>query len=206
MYCRTTDFLVLHQPRNLLKLMSIELVMPSNHLVLCHSLLLPPSIFPRIMVFSNESALHIRWPKYWSFTFSINPSNEYSGLISFSIDCFDLLAVQETLKSLLQHHSSKSSVLWCSAFFMVQLSHPFMTTGKTIALTIWTFVSKVISLLFNMLSSVCHSFSSKEQMSFNFMAAVTICSDFGTQENKVCQCFHCFPIYLPWIDGTGWLE
>ena len=203
MDCRTTGFPVLHQPRNLLKLMSIESVMLSNHLVLCHSLLLPPSIFPRIMVFSNESALHIRWPKYWSFTFSINPSNEYSGLISFSIDCFDLLAVQETLKSLLQHHSSNSSVLWCSAFFMVQLSHPFMTTGKTIALTIWTFVSKVISLLFNMLSSVCHSFSSKEQMSFNFMAAVTICSDFGAQENKVCQCFHCFPIYFPWSDGTG---
>ena len=140
---RTTGFPVLHHRRNLLKLMSIESVMPSNHLVLCHSLLLPPSIFPRIRVFSNESALHIRCPKYWSFTFSINPSNEYSGLISFSIDCFDLLAVQETLKSLLQHHSSKSSVLWCSAFFMVQFLHPYMTTRKTIALTIWTFVSKV---------------------------------------------------------------
>ena len=133
---RTTGFPVLHHCRNLLKLMSIESVMPSNHLVLCHSLLLPPSIFPRIRVFSNESALHIRCPKYWSFTFSINPSNEYSGLISFSIDCFDLLAVQETLKSLLQHHSSKSSVLWCSAFFMVQFLHPYMTTRKTIALTI----------------------------------------------------------------------
>ena len=125
--------------------------MLSDHLILCHPLLLLPSIFPSIRVFSNESALHIRWPKYWSFSFSISPSNEYSGLISFRIDCLDLLAVQGTLKSLLQHHSSKASILWCSAFFMVQLSHPYMTTGKTIALTICTFVSKVISLLFNML-------------------------------------------------------
>ena len=145
----------------LAKLMSIDSVMPSNHLILCHPLLLLPSIFPSIRVFSNESAFHIRWPKYWSFTFSINPSNEYSGLISFRIDWFDLLEVQETLKGLLQHHGSKSSVLWHSAFFMVQLLYPYMTTGKTIALTIWTFVSKVISLLFNMLSSICHSFSSK---------------------------------------------
>ena len=125
--------------------------MLSDHLILCHPLLLLPSIFPSIRVFSNESALHIRWPKYWSFSFSISPSNEYSGLISFRIDCLDLLAVQGTLKSLLQHHSSKASILWCSAFFMVQLSHPYMTTGKTIALTICTFVSKAISLLFNML-------------------------------------------------------
>ena len=132
--------------------MSIESVMLSDHLILCHPLLLLPSIFPSIRVFSNESALHIRWPKYWSFSFSISPSNEYSGLISFRIDCLDLLAVQGTLKSLLQHHSSKASILWCSAFFMVQLSHPYMTTGKTIALTICTFVSKVISLLFNILS------------------------------------------------------
>ena len=137
--------------QNLLKLMSIELVMPSNHLILCHPLLLP-SIFPSIKVFSNESVLCIRWPKYWSFSFSISPSNEYSGLISFRMDWFDLLVVQGTLKSLPQHHSSKASVLWGSAFFTVQLSHPHMTTGKTIALTIWIFVGKVMSLLFNMLS------------------------------------------------------
>ena len=137
---------------SLLKLMSIESVMPSNHLILyCHLLLLP-SIFPSIRVFSNESVLHVRWPKYWSFSFSISPSNEYSGLISCRMDWLTLLAVQETLKSLLQHHSSKASILLCSAFFIVQLSHPYMTTGKTIAWTIWTFVDKVMSLLFNMLS------------------------------------------------------
>ena len=134
----------------LLKLMSIESVMPSNHLLLCHPLLLPPSIFPSIRVFSSESALYIRWPEYESF--SISPSSRYSGLISFRIDWFDLLAVQETLKSLLQHHSCKASILWHSAFFIVQLSHPYLTTGRTIALTRQTFVDKVISLLFNMLS------------------------------------------------------
>ena len=137
--------------RSLLKLMSIESVMPSNHLILCCSLLLPPSVFPSIRVFSNESVLCIRWPKYWSFSFSISPSNEHPGLISFRMDWLDLLAVQGTLTSLLQHHSSKASVLWHSAFFMVQLSHPYMTTGKTIALTKRTTVSKVMSLLFNML-------------------------------------------------------
>ena len=126
--------------------------MPSNHLILFHPLLLPPSIFPSIRVFSNESFLRSRWPKYWSFSFSISPSNEYSGLISFSMDWLDLLAVQETLKSLLQHHSSKASILWHSAFFVVQLSHPYITSGKTIALTRWSFVGKVISLLFKMLS------------------------------------------------------
>ena len=134
-----------------LKLMSTESVMLSNHLILCYPLLLP-SVFPSIKVFSNESALHIRWPKFWSFSFSFSPFSEYSGLISFMIDWFDLLAVQGTLKSLLQHHSSKASILQCSAFFMVQLSHPSVTIGKTIALTIWTFVGKVMSLLFNMLS------------------------------------------------------
>jgi len=139
--------------RNLLKLMSIESVMPSNHLILCHPLLLPPSIFPNIRVFSNESVLRIRWPKYWSFSFSISPSNEYSGLISFRIDWFDLLAVQGTLKSLLQHHSSKASILWHSAFFIVQLLHPYMTSSrKTVALTRRNFVNKVMSLLFNTLS------------------------------------------------------
>ena len=124
--------------------------MPSNHLILCRPLLLLPSIFPR--VFSNESALHIRWPKYWSFSFNISPFNEHSGLISFRMDWLDLLAVQGTLKNLLQHHTSKASILWRSAFFLVQLSHPYMTTGKTIVLTIWMFVGKVMSLLFNMLS------------------------------------------------------
>ena len=131
--------------------MSNESVMPSNHLILCHPLLLLPSIFPRIRVFSNESALPIRWPKYWSFSFNISPSNEHSGLISFRMDWLDLLSVQGTLKSLLQHHSSKASILLCSAFFRVQLSHPYMTTGKNMALTRLTFVDKVMSLLFNML-------------------------------------------------------
>ena len=134
---------------SLLKLMSIQLVMPSNHLILCHPLLLQPSVFPSI---SRESVVRIRWPKYWSFSFSISSSNEYSGLISFRMNWLDLLAVQGTLKSLLQHHSSKASILQCSAYFIAQLSHPYMTTGKTIALTRRTFVSKVISLLFNMLS------------------------------------------------------
>ena len=137
--------------RSLLKLMSIASVMPSKHLILCHPLLLPPSIFPSIRVFSNKSALRIRWPKYWSFSFSISPSNEYSGLISFRMDWLDLLEVQGTLKSLWKHHSSKASILLHSAFFIVQLSHPYITTGKTTALTRRTFVNKVMSLLFNML-------------------------------------------------------
>ena len=132
--------------------------MPSNHLFLCHPLLLLPSVFPSIRVFSNESAFHIRWPKYWSFSFSINPSNEYSGLISFRMDWLDLLAVQETLKHLLQHHSSEASILWHSAFFMVQFSHSYVTIGKTIALTIWIFVGKVMFLLFNMLSRLVIAF------------------------------------------------
>ena len=140
--------------QSLLKFMSIESVMPSNHLIFYCPLLLLPSIFPSIRVFSNESALYIRWPKYWSFSCSKSPSNEYSGLISFRIDWFELLAVQGTLKSLLKHHSSKASILWRSAFFMIQLSHPYMTTGKTITMTRWTFASKVMSLLFNMLSGI----------------------------------------------------
>ena len=138
--------------------MSIESVVPSNHLILCHPLLLLPSIFPSIRVFSNESALRIRWPKYWSFSFSISPSNEYSGLISFMMDWLDLLAVQGTLNSLLQHHSSKASILQRSAFFTVQLSRPYMTIGKTIALTRWTIVGKVMSLLLNMLSRLVITF------------------------------------------------
>ena len=138
--------------------MSIELVIHSNHLIFCHPLLLPSSIFPGIRVFSRESVLRIRWPKYWSFSFNISPSNEYSGQISFKIDWLDFLAVQGTLKSLLQYHSSKASILRCSAFFIVQLSHPYMTTGKTIALTRQTFVGKVMSLLFNMLSRLVITF------------------------------------------------
>ena len=146
------DSLSITNCRSLPKPMSIELVMPSNHLILCLPLLLQPSMFLSIRVFSNESALCIRWPKYWSFSFNISSSNEHIGLISFRMDWLDLLAIQGTLKSLLQHHSSKPSILWCSAFFIVQLSHPYMTTGKTIALTRWTFVDKGMSLLFDMLS------------------------------------------------------
>ena len=152
MDCNMQASLSFTNPWSLRKLMSIELVMPSNHLILCRPLLLPPSIFPIIRVFSNESALCIRWPKYWSFSFNISPSNEHPRLISFRMDWLDLFAVQGTLKSLLQHHSSKASIFRRSAFFTVQLSHPYMTTGKTIALTRRTFVGKVISLLFSMLS------------------------------------------------------
>ena len=143
---------------SLFKLMSIALVMPSNYLILCRPHLLPPSVFPSIRVFSNKLVLRISWPKYWSFSYRISPSNEYSGLISFRIDLLDLLAVQGTLKSLLQHHSSKVSVLQCSAFFMVQHSHLYMTTGKAIALTRWTFVGKIMSLLFNMLPRLAIAF------------------------------------------------
>ena len=170
--------------------------MPSNHLILCRTLLLPPSIFPSIIVFSNESVLHIRWPKYWSFSFSISPSKEYSGLISFRIDSLDLLAIQGTLKSLIHHHSSKASVLWCLAFFIVQLSHPYMTTGKTIALTRWTFVGKVMPLLFNVLSRLVIAFLPRSKhLLISWLQSPS--SDFGAQENKVCHCFYCFPIYLP---------
>ena len=158
-------FLFITNFQSLLKLISIESVMPSNHLILCRPLLFLPSIFPIIRVFSNESALHIRWPKYWSFSFSIRPSNKYSGLIFFKMDRLDILAVQGTLKSLLQHHISKASILQHSAFFIDQLSHTYMTTRKTIALTRWTFVSKVMSLLFNMLSTLVITFLPKEQVS-----------------------------------------
>ena len=161
--------------------MSIEPVTPSNHLILCHPLLLPPSIFPRFKVFSSESVLNIRW----SFSFSISPSNEYSGLLSLRMDWLDLLAVQRTLKSLLQHHSSRALIFRGSAFFVVQLSHPYMTTGKTVALTIRTFVGKVKSLFFNMLSRLVIAFLPRSKCLFNFMAAVTICSDFGAQKDKL---------------------
>ena len=158
MSCSTPGLPVQTNSQSLSKLMSIESVMPSSHLVLCCPLLLLPSFFPSIRTFSNESALHIMLPKYLSLNFSINPSNEYSGLIFFRIDWFDLLTVQGTFKSLLQHHSSKASIFQCSAFFIVQLSHPYMTTGKTIAFTRWTFVGKVKSLLFNMLSRLVMTF------------------------------------------------
>ena len=175
--------------------MSIESVMLSNHLTLCCPLL-PASVFPSIRVFISESVLHIRRPKYWSSSFSISPSNEYSGLISLRMDWLDLLVVQETLKGLLQHQSSKASILWLSACFIVQLSHPYMTTGKTLALTRWTFANKVMSLLFNMLSRLVITFLPRSKC-LNFIAAVTICSDFGAPQNKACHCFHCSPIYLP---------
>ena len=177
--------------------MSIESVMPSNHLILCCPLLLPPSIFPSIRAFSNESALHIRWPKYWSFSFSISPSNEYSGLISFRMDWLDL-AIQGALKSLLQHHSSKASILWHSAFFIVLNSHPYMTTGKTIALTRQTFVGKLVSVLFNMLSRFVIAFLPRSKC---LLVSWLQSPSAVILESKIC--FHFFPIYLPWSDGTG---
>uniref|UniRef100_A0AC11E8V3 Uncharacterized protein n=1 Tax=Ovis aries TaxID=9940 RepID=A0AC11E8V3_SHEEP len=158
--------------------------MPSSHLILCRPLFLLPPIPPSIRVFSNESTLRIRGPKYWSFSFIIIPSKEHPGLISFRMDWLDLLAVQGTLKSLLQHHSSKASILQHSAFFTVQLSHPYTTTGKTIALTKWTFVGKVMSLFFNMLCRLVITFLPRSKR-LNFMAAITICSDFGAPQNKV---------------------
>ena len=167
--------------------------MPSNHLMLCHPLLLLPSIFPGIRVFSNESVLHIRWPKYYSFSFSINPSNEYSGLISFRMDWLDLLAVQ----GILQHHSSKASILRRSAFFTVQLSHPYMTTGKTIALTRWTIVGKVMSLLFNMLSRLVITFLPRSKHLLISWLKSPSAVIFGAQKSKVCHHFHCYPICLP---------
>ena len=178
--------------------MSAESVMPPNHLVLCCALLpLPPafSLFQSQAIFQWLSSSH-QMAKDWGFSFSINPSNEYSEFISFRIDWFGILAVHGTFKSLLQHHILIASILQCSAFFMVQQLHRYMTTGKTTVLTIRNFVGKIMSLLFNMLSRFI-SFSCKEQASFNFTAAVTVHSDFGAKEKKVCHCYHCFPIYLP---------
>ena len=176
--------------------MSVESVMSPNHLILCLPLLLLPSIFSSIRVFSSESTLRIKWPKYWSFNFSISPSNEYSGLISFGLDWLDLLAVQGTLKSLLQHHSLKASIFQCSAFFMVQLSHPYMSTGKTTALTRWTFVGKVMSLLFNMLSRLVITFLPRSKCllisGLHSPSAVIL-----EPRKIVCHFFHCFLIYLP---------
>ena len=170
--------------QSLLKLMSIEYVMSSNHLILCRPLLLLPSLFPSIRAFSNELALWIRWPKYWSLSFSISPSNEYSGLISFRIEWFDVLVVQGALKSLLQHHSSKASALWCPAFLMVQLFHLVHDHWKNHSFDQTDICWQSNVSAFEYTVQVGHSFSSKEQASFNFMAAVTICSDFGAQENK----------------------
>ena len=167
--------------------------MLSNYLILCRSLLLLPLIFSSIKIFSSELTLHIRWSKYWSFGFTISILNEYSRLISFGIDWFDLLAVQRTLKNLFHHHDLKALVLQCLAFFMVQPSRSYMTTGKTIALTVWTFVGKVMSLLFNTLS----------RFFIAFMVAVTVCSDFGAPKKKIYHCFHFFPLYLLWSDGAG---
>ena len=186
-----------------LRLMSIELVMPSSHLILCHPLLLLPPIPPSIRVFSNVSTLRRRWPKYWSFSFSISPSKEHPGLISFRMDWLDLLAVQGTLKSLLQHHSSKASILRRSAFFTVQLSHPYMTTGKTIVLTRWTFVGKVMSLLLNKLSRLVITFLPKSKRLLISWLQSTSVVILEPPKNKVWHCFHCFPIYFPWSGGTG---
>ena len=185
--------------QSLLKLMCLELVMPSNHLILCRPFSCLQS-FPASGSFP-VSVLHIRWPKYWSFSFSISPSNEYSGLISFRMDWLDLLAVQGTLKSLFQHHSSKASILWHSAFFIVQLSHPYMTTGKNKALTKWTFVGKVMSLLFNMLSRLVIAFlprSKRFLISWLQSPSAVILEP----PKIVFHCFYCFPIYLPWSEGT----
>ena len=183
--------------RSLLKLLSIKSMMPFNHLILCCPLLLLSSIFPSIRIFSNESVLHIRWPKYWSFSFSISPSNEYSGLISFTIDWFDLLAAQGTLKSLLQHYSSKASLLWCSIFFMVQLSHPYMTSGKTIALIRWTFVGKVMSLLLNMLSRLVRAFLPRSKRLLISWLQSPSAVILEPKNIKACHCLHWFPIYSP---------
>ena len=175
--------------------------MSFNHLILCCSLLLLPPIFPSIRVFSNESALHMRWPKYLSFSFSTSPTNEHPGLI-FRMDWLDLLAVQGTLKSLLQHHSSKASIFCHSAFFTVQLSHPYMTTGKTIALMRWTFVDKLMSLLFNMLSRLVITFFPRSKcLLISWLQSPT--AEILEPKIKVWHCFHCFPIYLPWSDETG---
>ena len=187
--------------RSLLKLMAIESMMPPNHLI-CHPLLLLPSILPSTRVFSNELALPIRWPKYWSFSFIISPFNEYSGFISFRVDWFDLLAVQGTLKSLLQHHHSKASILQCSAFFMVELWHLYVTIRKTIALTRWTFVGKVMSLLFNTLSRFVRAFLPRSKHLLISWLQSSSAVIFEPKKVKICHYFHCFPIYLPWSDET----
>ena len=170
--------------------------MPSNHLILCRPLLLLPPIPPSIRVFSSQSVFHIRWPKYWSFSFSISPSGEYSGLISLRMDWLDLLIVQGTLMSLLQHHGSKASILRCSAFFIAQLSHPYMTTGKTIALTRRTFAGKVMSLVFNKLSRLVITFLPRSKHLLISWLQSPSAVILEPPQNKVCHCFYCFPIYL----------
>ena len=196
MDCSTPAFPAHHKSQSLLKLMSIKSVMPSKLLIVCCCLLLLPSIFPSIRVFSNESVLRIRWPKYWSFSFSMSPSNEYSGLISFRMDWLDIHAVQETLKRLLQHQSSKASILQCSAFFIVQLSHPYITTEKTIALTRWTFVGKVMPLLFSMLSRLVIAFLPRSKR-FLISWIQSLSAVILVPPQIISHCFHCFPIYLP---------
>ena len=176
--------------------------MLSNYFILCYPLLLPPSVFPSIRVFSNESVLHSRWPKYWSFSFSISPSNEYWGLVSFRMDWLDLLAVQGILKRLPQYQSSKASILWLSAFFIVQLSHPYMTTGKTIALTRWTFVDKYCPF-FNMMARLVIAFLSRSEcLSISWLHSLSAVI-LEPPKIKSVNCFHCFPVYLPWSGGTG---
>ena len=195
MKCNSPGLPVYHQ---LLEFTQIHVHRVSDAIQPSHPLLSPSPptfILPSIRVFLNESVLHIRWPKYWSFSFSISPSNEYSGLISFRMDWLDVLAVQGTLKSLLQHCSSKSLILRHSAFLIVQLSHPYMTRRKNIALSRQNFVGKAMSLFGNILSRLVITFLPRSKR-FNFMAAITICSDFGAPQNKVCYCFHCFPTYL----------
>ena len=195
MYCRMPG-LPIHHQEFVLKLVCIELAMPSNNLILCCPLFLLPSIFPSIRVFSNESVICSRWPKYWSFSFSISPSNEYSGLLSFRIDWLDLLAVQGTLKSLLQHHSSEASILWCSAFVIVQLSHPCMTTRKTIALNRRTFVGKVMSLLFSVLSRLVITFLPRcKHLLISWLHSP--CAVILEPPKIICRCFHYFSIYSP---------
>ena len=196
MDCSTPGFPVHHQLRELAQTYSIESVMPSNHLILCCPLFLLPSIFPSIRIFSSESVLQIRWPKYWSFSFSISPSNKYSGLISFRIHWCEPFSLRDS-QSLFQYHSSKASVLLPSAFFMVQLSHPYMTTGETRALTRQIFVGKVMSLLLNMLSRLVITFlPRRRRLLISWLQSPSVVT-FGAPQNKLCHCFHCFPIYLP---------
>ena len=200
----STPGLPITNSQNLHKLKSIEWVMPFSHLILCCPLLFLSAIPPSIRVFPNESTLPMRWPKYWSFSFSITPSNEHPGLLSFWMDWLDHLAVQGTLKSLLQHYSSKASIFQHSPLFIVQLSHPYMTTGKTIALTRWTFVGQVMSLLLNMLSRLVITFLPKNKhllISWLQSPSARIL-EHPPPKKKVWNCFHCFPIYLPWCDGT----
>ena len=202
MDCSMPDLPVHHQ---LLELTQTHVHWVHNAIQPSHPLSSPspqPSIFPSIRIFSNESALRIRWPKYWSFSFSIGPSNEYSGLLSFRMDWLDLLAVQGTLWSLFQHYSSKASILQHSAFFIVQLSHPYMTTRKTIALTRWTFIVKVMFMVFNMLSRLLITFLPRSKHLLISWLQSPSAVILEPPKKKFCRCFHCFPIYVPWSDGT----